>query len=193
MTRIASRVSQLLARERSLFFREPKSWTHLEVAYVGLKGTKLYTFGNLNQVSPTSDPSAPAPRRPFSYVDSSISWFQSNGWSKYNGLQLRYQHRFAGGASALINYTYSHATGNASNANLGAQNNDSWRWSLHPERENGNLDFDVRHRMVASYWWDLPLGRGQRFAANANKVVNTIIGHWQISGIVTISSGHGSR
>lgn len=164
--------------------------TVVEAAYVGSKGTKLYTFANLNQAAPTADPSAPtAPRRPFPYVDSFIGWLQSNGFSNYNALQLRFQHRFASGLSALVNYTYSHALGDSSNANLGAQNNDSFRWSKHPEWEYGNLDFDNRHRMVASAWWDLPVGKGHAFAADTNSFVNAVIGNWQVAGIVTLSSG----
>lgn len=164
--------------------------TLLEAAYVGSKSTKLYTFRNLNQADPTSDASAPyAPRRPFPTVNTAISYLRSDGYSFYDALQMKLQHHFREGVSALVNYTYSHALGNSSNANLGAQNNDGFRWSKHPEWEYGNLDFDVRHRFVSSYSWDLPLGRKQRFGANMNAFANLLIGDWQMSGIVTLSSG----
>ncbi len=164
--------------------------TLFETAYVGSKGTKLYTFLNLNQAAPTADPSAPtAPRRPFSFVDASISYLNAAGNSEYNALQTKLQHRFGNGVSVLVNYTYSHALGNSSNANLGAQNNDSFRWTAHPEWEHGNLDFDVRHRLTASYMWELPFGRGKRFGGNWNGVTNAVIGNWEIDGITTISSG----
>lgn len=164
--------------------------TLFEIAYVGSKGTKLYTFSNLNQAAPSADASAAyAPRRPFPYVDAFIGYLNSEGYSNYNGLQTRLQHRFGHGVSALVNYTYSHGLGDSSNANLGAQNNDSFRWSKHPEWEYGNLDFDVRHRFVASYIWDLPFGRGQQFGANANTFTNLLIGNWELSGIITLSSG----
>jgi hypothetical protein len=72
--------------------------TLFEAAYVGSKGTKLYTFFNLNQAYPTADPSAPyAPRRPFPYVDSGISYFNSAGNSEYDALQTKFQRRFSGG------------------------------------------------------------------------------------------------
>ncbi len=164
--------------------------TLFEVAYVGSKGTKLYTFFNLNQATPTSDPSAlTAPRRKFPFIDSSISYLNSAGNSEYDALQTKFQHRFGNGISVLVNYTYSHALGNASNANLGAQNNDGFRWVNHPEWEHGNLDFDVRHRFVASYLWELPFGKGQRFAGTATGLTNAVIGGWELSGIVVLSSG----
>ncbi|WP_158748660.1 TonB-dependent receptor [Acidobacterium sp. S8] len=164
--------------------------TLFEVAYVGSKATKLYTFTNINQAAPSADASAPyAPRRPFSYIDAAISYLNSEGFSVYDALQTKLQHRFRGGVTALVNYTYSHALGDSSNANLGAQNNDSFRWSKHPEWEYGNLDFDVRHRFVSSYTWDLPFGHKQHFASDVNTFTNLIIGDWQTSGIVTLSSG----
>ncbi len=64
--------------------------TTVEAAYVGSKGTHLYTTANLNQATPTADPTADyAPRRPFPYIDSSIGWLQSNGFSNYNSGQFR--------------------------------------------------------------------------------------------------------
>jgi len=88
-----------------------------------------------------------------------------------------------------VNYTYSHALGNSSNAGLGAQNNDGFRDSRQPELEYGNLDFDVRHRFTAGYSWDLPIGRGMALAGKSGTLVNALIGRWQMSGVVTLSSG----
>ncbi len=162
----------------------------LEIAYVGSKSTKQYTYLNVNQAAPSADPSAPlAPRRPFPYVDSSIGYLNSAGNSEYDGLQAKWQHRFGNGLSFLVNYTYSHALGDASNANLGAQNNDSFRWSQYPQWEHGNLDFDMRHRFVASYSWELPFGRGKKFASDVNAFTDLLIGHWEVAGVTTISSG----
>ena len=51
------------------------SKTTVEAAYVGSKGTHLYTTSNLNQATATADPTAlSAPRRPFPYVDSYIGF-----------------------------------------------------------------------------------------------------------------------
>jgi outer membrane receptor protein involved in Fe transport len=161
----------------------------IEGAYVGSKGTHLYTFSNLNQASPTADTSAPsAPRRPFPSLDTSIGYLRSNGYSNYNSAQLKVEQHLSHGVAAIVNYTYSHALGNSSNANLGAQNNDGFRdAALLPEY--GNLDFDVRQRFTAGYSWDLPIGAGQALASTSGKVVDTLIGHWQLSGIITLSSG----
>jgi outer membrane receptor protein involved in Fe transport len=166
------------------------SKTTIEVAYVGAKGTDLYTSSNLNQASPTADSSAPyAPRRPFSNINTSIGWLRSNGYSNYDAGQVKLEQHLSHGVAGIINYTYSHGLGNSSSASLGAQNNDGFRDSRHPELEYGNLDFDVRHRFTAGYSWDLPIGRGMALAGNAGPLLNHFIGQWQLSGVATLSSG----
>ncbi len=163
--------------------------TMFETSYVGSKGDRLYIYLNGNQAQPTADPSAPtAPRRPFPYLDTSTGYLKSAGSSNYNGLQASLQQRLSHGLSMIVNYTYSKSLGNASSADLGAQNNDGFRNSLYPNKEYGPLDFDVRNRFVASYEYDLPFGVGQRFATGV-AAIDHILGHWNTSGIVTLSSG----
>jgi hypothetical protein len=48
---------------------------------------------------------------------------------------------------------------------------------------------DVRHRMVTSFVWEMPFGKGKRFGSNWNPVLNTILGGWQLNGIVNLQSG----
>ena len=161
----------------------------LDVAYVGSKSDRSYIYLNRNQAQPTADPSAAtAPRRPFPYVDASIGYLKSAGFSNYNSLQTSFQQRLSGGLEFIVNYTYSKALGNASSADLGSQNNDGFRNSLYPNQEYGPLDFDVRHHFVASYLYDLPFGKGQRFSTHVS-AIDHLIGNWNWSGIVTLSSG----
>jgi hypothetical protein len=161
----------------------------LEVAYVGSKSDRSYIYLNANQAQPTADPSAPtAPRRPFPYVDAPIGYLKSAGSSNYNGLQTSFQQRLNNGLQFIVNYTYSKSLGNASSADLGSQNNDGFRNSLYPNREYGPLDFDVRNRFVASFLYDLPFGTGHRFATHV-PVIDHVIGNWNWSSIVTLSSG----
>lgn len=163
--------------------------TMLEVAYIGSKSDRAYIYLNLNQAEPTDDASAAtAPRRPFPYVDAAIGYLKSAGSSNYNGLQTSLQQRMSAGLEFIVNYTYSKGLGNASSANLGSQNNDGFRDSRYPNKEYGPLDFDIRNRFVASYVYDLPFGTGQRFATHF-RPIDEVIGHWNWSGIVTLSNG----
>ncbi|HEU5334869.1 MAG TPA: TonB-dependent receptor, partial [Terriglobales bacterium] len=165
--------------------------TMLQITYAGSKGTKLFTFYNGNQAAPSADPNAAfAPRRPVPAIDNSISLFASDGGSKYNSLQTRLEKRFTHGFSLLASYTYSNSEDNASNANLGSQNNDGFRWFMFPQWEWGHSSFDVRHRFTLSYIYQLPIGHGRRFLSGISGAAEQVLGGWQVAGITTVSSGN---
>jgi hypothetical protein len=50
-------------------------------------------------------------------------------------------------------------------------------------------DEDRPQRLVASYVYELPFGRGKAVLGNANRVVNGVLGGWTTAGILTITSG----
>lgn len=163
----------------------------LAAAYAGSHGLKLYTFFNGNEATPTVDPTAPvAPRRPIPSIDAPIQWFRSSGKSNYNALELHTEKTSSTGLSLLLSYTYAHGLDNASAANLGSQNGGDFRDFRHPEAEYGNSDTDVRHRLVFSSLYELPIGQGKRFLANINGPLEQLVGHWQIGGIATFSTGN---
>jgi hypothetical protein len=182
----------------------------LEVSYAGSRGLKLFGFYNGNQAVPTSDLSAAfAPRRPAKkpidpsipcdlansdncdpVFDTSIATFRSNVKSNYNSLQVRWEKRITHGLQFQASYTYSHALDYASSASLGSQNQGDFRDQRNPNLEYGNADFDVRHRFVFTYLYELPFGKGKKFGGNASGLVNQIIGGWQIAGITTASTGN---
>jgi hypothetical protein len=122
--------------------------------------------------------------------DTIINTFRSNGFSNYHSLQARLEKRTTHGLQFQFSYTYSHALDDASSASLGSTNNGDFRDQRFPRLEYGNSDFDVRHRFVASYIYDLPLGSGKRFGGGASGITNQLIGNWQLAGIVTASTGN---
>jgi hypothetical protein len=48
---------------------------------------------------------------------------------------------------------------------------------------------DIAHRFVASFVYDLPVGRGRSLDTGDSRLVNAILGGWQVNGIVTYQSG----
>jgi hypothetical protein len=192
--------------------------TVLEVSYAGSRGLKLFAFYNGNQPTPTTNASDPtAPRRPAHDVtpgatgdsctlaayynipalyncnpalDTGIAAFRSNTQSNYNSLQVRLEKRFSHGLQYEAAYTFAHALDNASSASLGSVNNGDFRDQTNPNLEYGNADFDVRHRFVFSYTYDLPFGRGRLLAKNASGFANQILGNWQMSGVFSAATGN---
>ena len=165
--------------------------TVFEVTYAGSRGLKQYIYLNGNQAAPNPDPNLPfADRRPLPQLDGFIGWFRSAGQSNYNSLQLRAEKRFSHGLTFLASYTWAHALDIASNADLGAQNGGDFRYFKDPQAEYGNSDFDIRHRFVFSYLYELPIGHGKRLLGDATGVLNQIAGGWQVGGITSVSTGN---
>jgi hypothetical protein len=172
----------------------------LDISYAGSHGSDLYGMYNGNQAQPdeafcTSNGNTPencptAPRRPFPAVDAGIDTLRANGFSNYNSLQMHIEKRFSNGLQFGASYTYSHSLDDASSASLGSLNNGDFRDQLTPWYEYGNSDFDVRHRFVVNYAYQLPFGKGQKWGTNASGVLDQIIGNWQIAGITTAQTGN---
>ena len=189
------------------------SQTVLEISYAGSHGQKLYNFYNGNQAQPNAAFCTTPPntvldcptdaRRPAQQCDDStfpptcndvfdtgIDLLRTDGFSNYNSLQVRLEKNFSHGLQFEASYTYAHALDDASSAALGSLNNGDFRNQLDPALEYGNSDFDVRHRFVISYIYQLPFGNGKKFGGNATGVMNQLIGNWQIAGITTASTGN---
>jgi len=185
----------------------------LEISYAGSRGNDLYNYYNGNQAVPdpvfcttlpnTAGNCPTAPRRPAKMCDDSvfppncnpvfdtaINELRSDGYSNYSSLQVSWRKRFTHGLQFQASYTYAHALDDASSANLGSLNNGDFRIQTQPYLEYGNSDFDVRHRFVISYIYQLPFGNGQRFGGGASGALNQIIGNWQVAGIVTAQTGN---
>jgi hypothetical protein len=123
-------------------------------------------------------------------LDGYIDTLRSNTQSNYNSLQVRLEKRYTHGLQYQLSYTYAHALDNASSASLGSVNNGDFLDQRFPNANYGNADFDVRHRLVFSYIYDLPFGRGKMLAQNASGVVNQILGNWQLSGVFSDTTGN---
>ena len=165
--------------------------TVAEISYVGSHGSNLFGLFNGNQAVPTTDPNSPlAGRRPDPNIDAGIDTLRSNLFSNYDGLQLRLEKRFSNGLQFEAAYTYSHALDDASNASLGSQNQGDFRLQTDPALEYGNADFDIRHRFVFSYVYNLPFGKDRRFGGDWSGIRNQIFGNWQVTGIVSAQTGN---
>jgi hypothetical protein len=111
--------------------------------------------------------------------------------SNYSAFQFTVRQRFRRDLIFDFNYTLSHSLDNASGLQI-AVNYSSTALIFNPLDLNSNYansDFDVRHIINANWVYDLPFGRGRAFMSGSNKVVNGILGGWQLTGIFRWNSG----
>jgi hypothetical protein len=107
-------------------------------------------------------------------------------------LNAKLEHR---GRGALLTFAYTWAKSTDSKsaaAGIGASGFNGWQGFLNnhdPERDYGRSDFDVDHRLVGSFVYNLPFGSGERYAGSATGVKNAVVGGWQVNGIYTLQRG----
>jgi Carboxypeptidase regulatory-like domain len=100
--------------------------------------------------------------------------------SNYHAFQTTLRKRFSSGIEFNANYTFSKAMDDVSdtfttkNVSAAAYPTDS----EDPKLDYGPADFNVKHRIVASFVYDLPFAKSSRW-----------IGGWNVSGIVSWQSG----
>lgn len=163
--------------------RKIGSETVIEVAYVGSKGTKLLTARDINQPQPSVlPPGLPFVPRPDPRFDD-IDLLESRANSNYNALQTRLQRRLSKGLSGLVSYTWSKSIDDASNFFSSAGDPNFPQNSYDVAAERGRSNFDVRHRLSASYSYALPFGR------NKSDLTSRLLGGWETHGILTLQSG----
>ena len=175
------------------FQRELVPRTTFELNYIGTHGSNLLMRQNIAQAF-LFDPARPQSvdaRKPFpnfgTYIDSNWS-----GRSNYEALNTKLEHR--GGSSILtFAYTWAKSTDSKSAAaGIGASGFNGWQGFLDnhdPERDYGLSDFDVDHRLVGSFVYNLPFGHGEKVANDATGLTNAVIGGWQVNGIYTWQHG----
>jgi hypothetical protein len=149
----------------------------LEADYVGSKTTHINAIYDANQPL-----NGVLPYPAFGYLE----FTNPLGNGTYQGLDLTLEHRMQHGLTFRLAYTLSKNIDNVSEpleslGSGGAQNiRDfaSWR---------GLSDFDSRNRVVFSYVYELPFGKGRPFANHG--LLSWIVGGFRTSGSYTFASG----
>ncbi len=155
-----------------------------EVSYAGSSGKKLYEFRNINQPVATPDPNADVdPRRPYPFLGSDLTYWCSCNSSSYHSLQTKVEKRFSNSLSFLGAYTFGKSIDEQSQASLGFDNSTGARNNYNYRAEKAVSDYNIAHRFVVSYTWDVPFGR------NLQGFAKLMGDGWQLIGIDSFNTG----
>jgi len=171
--------------------RELWANTMLQIAYVGSMGRKLFRTSEINQsfvpggarpfdatalLCPVVTPTCPATSGPF-IVDEVGTTATSN----YNSLQISFNQRNWHGWTNQVSYTWGHSIDTASDGIESVPNQATPDNSNNPAGERANSNFDVRHRFVWNWIYDVP---------KLSDRVPKLTQGWQLSGVLSLMSGH---
>ncbi len=182
----------------------------LEANYVGDIGHKLFRAENINRHPGSVLPfgsvvtdnfgrtwtgnGTGAPGSPPNLGFANNDYGNLRNWrnvvnSSYNALQLTLKKQVSHGLLFNANYSYSHTidTGStwhsgATTANGAAAGEGFTSDFTLPQLDRGNSLFDIRHRLVVNYVWQLP---GQ----NLHGIMGAVLGGWSYSGVWSFQTG----
>lgn len=173
----------------------------IQAAWVDTQARHLEVFPNNNLPSVVVNVNTPEKSLvPFPDFGFGGSYAVTEGNSNYNGLQTQIEKRFSGGLMILMNYTYSKTLtdahdllndGSIGNTSGGGQN--GYRAPYVPgmgiQADYGLAPFDVRNVFHFNGGYELPLGKGKKFASDATGFKNQVIGGWAVNWILTLQDG----
>jgi len=124
---------------------------------------------------------------------SQISGTCSCANQQYNGLQATLRKRFSMGIEYQVAFTYS--KGMSDSIGYYGQGGQAGSQSAYMQNLYDRISewsptyFDNKFNFVPSAVYELPFGRGRKYASNVNKVADGFIGGWRLSGILTMHTG----
>jgi hypothetical protein len=109
--------------------------------------------------------------------------------SAYDALNIKFNKQFSNGLSLVSTYVWSKALDDGSEDFIGWTIGNMWRDSYNPKLDYAVSTHDQPQSFATALVYDLPYGRGKRFGSDTPKVVNGILGNWQVSSVIRIASG----
>ncbi len=146
--------------------------------------------GNFGDPAPVTVPQGtlyvPVGDVPNPFIDpGQILLYDAN--SSYHGVSASFVKRSSHGVSLRVNYTYSKTLDTSSEGGLNDATNvlDPYHYNL----SKGVASFNLTHEFSSNFSYELPFGKGKRFAGGANGFKERLIGGWQWNGIISAQTG----
>ncbi len=167
----------------------------MRLSYVGNHSVGLNGLVNYNQQHASTTPYSPS-RRPYPAFNRVDLWEQV-GFASYEAFQADATRRFARGLFFQGSYVFSKNVGNAGSA-FGGQGGLLFAPEALPnvitDRFNSRLDRGIlagsrANRFLFTGIYELPWGKGRRFANRLPAFPNALLGGWDLSTITLLESG----
>jgi Carboxypeptidase regulatory-like domain/TonB dependent receptor len=164
----------------------------VQVAYVNSLARHLEVFPNTSNAVTTLLPANANAQNfiPFPDFGRNPSYAATEGSSNYHGLQTKLEKQWANGLNFLFTYTFSKTLTDASDLLNGGSSQNSAGGNVNGYRAPGIIgiqsdyglaNFDIRHVFHLSGGYELPFGKGKRFASDASGFMNQVIGNWSVN------------
>jgi hypothetical protein len=161
--------------------RELRTGILADIGYLRVRGLHNNHTININQALPQLPGVDYNAARPLAQLypqlgDVPIQYSDAGSW--YDALTARLVARLGNGFTLSASYAHGRNFSNGNNIDQANIN-----------QYYGPTVQDIAHTFTAEFSYEVPVGRGRRFLANSNRVVDAVLGGWEYSGLITIRSG----
>ena len=108
------------------------------------------------------------------------------GHNTYHAATVRFEKRYSDGITLNSFYTWSKTLNNFDDDALQAPANYISYYSRNLEK--GRASYDVHHRFVTTFTYELPFGKGRKWMSGGG-IKNALLGGWEIVWVQTFQSG----
>jgi hypothetical protein len=159
--------------------QEVAKQTIAQASYFGTSVSHAFSDWTLNGINPTTG------TRPYAGY-STLDYRSTSNHGSTNALQLGLRRNMSTGLLVSASYELSHSI---DNGGIGGGEADVPQNLACLSCERGPSDEDMRHYFSASTVWQLPVGRDRALFGNSSRLVDGLLGQWQLSGIADARSG----
>ncbi len=174
----------------------------LRVSYDGNHSSYLGTGTNLNQPAVntlgystlTANQAAINANLPFPLWQY-IQYNTNLGYGNYNAATFAVQKRMSNGLQFQTSYIYARNLSNVNGAATSAASafqgefGGNLSTALDPSLDYGNVSFTRRNRVLTTFLYELPFGKGKMLLSGSNGVLDRVVGGWELSGVLLFQSG----
>ncbi len=194
------------------FEKEVMANTALSFGYVGTHGSNLGTEYSFNDSTPSfiwyATTGQPLPtgtyantaRNPYNQtLYGAMYEYMNIGWSNDQSFKVELEHRYSKGYAYQVFYVMSNDL-SAGGLSWHGSNLETPNQYLNPVPTDLNALLRLtqykrdtstpKHLLQWNWVADVPVGRGKRFASNGNRVLDKVIGGWQIAGNGSVRSNY---
>jgi len=165
--------------------RQLDKTTVVSASYVGSINRRLSVGGDYN-ISTVPGPGDPRLRSPYPYIQPTF-YSRSIGNGDYNSLQVQLTRSLFKGLAATVAYTWSKSIDEGCSGFFGTEGcNIQQIYNIRAERSVSA--FNVPQNLVATYNYQLPVGRGKMLNVD-NRILDLLVGGWEYSGFIRLNSG----
>ncbi len=166
----------------------------VRISYIGMKTTQLAWAPDLNQMRNSTQFAINRPLSDRPFPNWGIIFTRTAGATAYyNALQVEANKRFSNGLTFNSTYTWAKSLADNLGPNatgfVGETGGGRAADLYNRQAEYGDDYATRRHRSISTVVYDLPVGKGRKFASGIHPAGKAVIGGWQMSAIFLAQTG----